>query len=77
MRQSKGVVGVGGTTPLGALLVAAECFFTSLFFHPPGEVWAAAGLAAALFQAPLVVYGARAVAAATAASDAARAAVVY
>ncbi|KAL4428416.1 hypothetical protein ABPG75_002505 [Micractinium tetrahymenae] len=39
-----------------ALLVAAECYFTARYFHPPGEILLASAIGAALFQAPLVGY---------------------
>lgn len=39
-----------------ALLVAAECYFTSRYFHPPGEILLAAAIGAAMFQAPLLGY---------------------
>lgn len=39
-----------------AALVAAECYFTARYFHPPLEILLGAALGAALFQLPLVAY---------------------
>lgn len=42
-----------------AVLVSAECYFTARYFHPPGEIFLAAVLGFAVFQAPLLLYAQR------------------
>lgn len=36
--------------------MAAECYFTARYFHPPAEILLATAMGAALFQAPLLGY---------------------